>query len=282
MTNRKALSIFLILSFTFGWILLASFSLAMWMPGLAAIIAKKATGESLKTLNLGRLGPKTYLIWAWLPFPILAVVTLLFTLLFGFGELDPDLTLINQSLSALPQDAALSPALLLGIQIISAMTLAPLFNTLFALGEELGWRGFLLPALLPLGEWKAIILSNIIWGVWHAPAILQGHNYPEMPVLGVGMMVIFTVLTGIIFSWLYLNTQSPWVPALAHGTLNAVASLPILFLLPGGNLSLGGNLASVAGWAGLALFVLWLVLTGRVPVNVEMLVAEDVIDGQAS
>ncbi len=75
--------------------------------------------------------------------------------------------------------------LIVAIQIAISFTLGPLINTLLALGEELGWRGFLLPSLLPLGQWRAILMSGLIWGVWHAPAILQGHNYPSQPVLGV-------------------------------------------------------------------------------------------------
>lgn len=134
------------------------------------------------------------------------------------------------------------------------------------MGEELGWRGFLLPKLLPLGQWKAILISNIIWGLWHAPVIVQGLNYPGYPIAGIFLMVVFTILLGTILSWLYLNTKSPWAPALAHGSLNAIASLPVLFLVPGFDMALGGTLASVAGWLGLLVFVGWLVVSKRLPV----------------
>jgi membrane protease YdiL (CAAX protease family) len=122
------------------------------------------------------------------------------------------------------------------------------------MGEELGWRGYLLPKLLVLGEIPAMLISGVIWGLWHAPVILQGHNYPEHPLLGVGMMIVFTVLLGIFFSWLYLKTKSPWAPALGHGTVNAVAGLPLLFLT-GVDLTLGGALTSVSGWLALAALV---------------------------
>ena len=288
--DRKSLATFLLLAFLISWSLFLvplafksvdtqtrqiitsiAFALAMWGPGIAAIIATLKSGGSFSDLNLKRLGAKRYLIWAWLLFPILSVATGLVTVLLGFGEFDPDLIFINETLVALPPDAGLTPTLLLVAQIFSAFTIAPLFNMLFAMGEELGWRGFLLPKLLPLGQWKAIIISNVIWGFWHAPAILQGLNYPEYPVAGVFMMVVFTVFLGIILSWLYLNTKSPWAPALAHGAVNAVASLPILFLTPGFNMTLGGTLASVSGWVVLAAFVIWLVATRRVPINAERL-----------
>jgi membrane protease YdiL (CAAX protease family) len=296
MKNKKAIATFLVITFAISWTLFLaplafknrdaqahqiittiSFSLAMWGPGIGAIVATLTSGGSFSDLNLGRLGAKRYLFWAWLLFPILSLATGLVTLLLGFGEFDPNLTLMSDSLTALPPDAGLSPMLLVAAQIGAAFTIAPLINMLFAMGEELGWRGFLLPKLLPLGQWKAIIISSVIWGFWHAPAVAQGLNYPEYPILGIFMMVVFTLLLGIIFSWLYLNTQSPWAPALAHGSVNAVAGLPVLFLVPGFDMALGGTLASVSGWVALALFVGWLVVTRRVPVGVKKtLMPEDV------
>jgi hypothetical protein len=134
------------------------------------------------------------------------------------------------------------------------------------LGEELGWRGFLLPRLLPIGQTRAIGLSGAIWGIWHAPAILQGHNYPSQPVLGIFLMIVFCVLLGTILSWLYLQTRSPWAPALGHGTINATAGLSLLFV-PDVDLVIGGTTASIIGWIPLAAIVAWLVLTRRLPVT---------------
>jgi membrane protease YdiL (CAAX protease family) len=239
----------------------------MWAPGIGAIVAVKASGKSLGTLNLKRLGPKRFYLWAWLLFPILSLLTGVVTVLFGVAEFDSNFTLISESLTGMPDTGSLNPAMIVGLQILAAFTLAPLFNTIFALGEEIGWRGFLLPKLLPLGEWKAIIISNVIWGFWHAPAIILGNNYPGYPIVGVFMMIVFTILLGIIFSWLYLKTKSPWAPALAHGSVNAVAGLSVLFLMPWFDLAIGGTLASVMGWIPLGLFALWLVATRRVPVG---------------
>jgi membrane protease YdiL (CAAX protease family) len=243
------------------------FSLAMWAPGIAALLTIKSSGGSIKDLNLKHLGPKRYYLWAWFLFPILSALTGLVTVLFRVAEFDPAFSLITQSLASLPEEVSLDPAMIVTLQVGAAIIIAPLFNMLFALGEELGWRGFLLPKLMPLGKWKAIILSNVIWGFWHAPAIVQGHNYPGYPVLGIFMMVALTVLVGIILSWLYLETKSPWTPALAHGSMNAVASLSLLFLVPGFDLAMGGTLASVMGWIPLAAFVLWLIYTGRMPID---------------
>ena len=131
------------------------------------------------------------------------------------------------------------------------------------MGEELGWRGFLLPRLLSLGQWKALLISGFIWGIWHAPVIAQGNNYPDHPMLGILLMTVFCVLLGVIIGWMYLNTRSPWVAALAHGSLNAWAGLPYLFLKPGFDTVLGGTLTSIPGFLAMGLFIGWLVLTKR-------------------
>ena len=286
MIERKPLISFLVISFGLAWILFLVplaftnadaqvrqiittifFALAMWAPGIGAIVATKISEGSLKSLNIRRLGAKRYYLWAWLLFPVLSVLTGVFTVLFRVAEFDPNLTLITQSLAALPEGVPLDPAMIVALQAGSAILIAPLINILFAFGEELGWRGFLLPKLMHLGEWKAILISNVIWGLWHLPAIVQGLNYPGYPVVGVLMMMVFTVLLGTIMSWLYLNTKSPWAPALAHGSVNAVASLSLLILIPGFDIAIGGTLASVMGWIPLALFVVWLAATRRVPVG---------------
>ncbi len=65
-------------------------------------------------------------------------------------------------------------------------------------GEELGWRGFLLKQCSYMDFWKMSLVIGIIWGLWHAPIIIQGYNYPQNPVIGVFMMIGF-----VYFSLLY-------------------------------------------------------------------------------
>jgi membrane protease YdiL (CAAX protease family) len=238
----------------------------MWAPGLAALITNKfIKRQPVSALHLNRLGEKRAYLWAWLVPPFLVILTGLLTWLFGLGKLDLEFTAIRQALAQAPGGQAINPVMVVAIQAAVALTIGPLFNVIFALGEELGWRGFLLPELLPLGQWKAILLSGTIWGVWHAPVILQGHNYPSQPVLGVFMMIVFCVLAGTLLSWVYLRTASPWAPALGHGSINAVAGLPVLFLT-GMDITYSGTLASPVAWIPLALFVAWLALTRRLPV----------------
>jgi membrane protease YdiL (CAAX protease family) len=288
MLNRKALAWFLAITFAFSWLLFLAplllhglepvnqrlvtqglWAVGMWGPGLAAILTTLLVLEQkqpFRSLNLNRLGPKRLYLWAWFLPAGLSIVGGLFTLLFGLAQFDPQLTVIRDVMGSAAAGGTVPAELIVAIQAVFALTLAPFINVVFALGEELGWRGFLLPHLMPLGQWKAILISGVIWGVWHAPAIVQGLNYPGYPAAGIFMMIVFCVLLAAILSWLYLNARSPWVCALAHGAVNATAGLPVLFLKPGFNAAFGGTLVTFPAWIAMVIFIGWLVWSKRLPV----------------
>jgi membrane protease YdiL (CAAX protease family) len=287
MLERKPLTWFLIIAFVISWPLFLTpllfpdlqpvtrqlatqglWALAMWGPGIAALVATLAVAKQpFKSLRLNTLGPKRYYLWAWFLPPVLVIISGLLTVLIRTGQLDTEFTFMQQMMGQAGKQLPVSTGTLVLIQIVLALLLGPLINVIFTMGEELGWRGFLLPRLLPLGQWKALLASGAIWGVWHAPAIAQGHNYPDHPVLGILLMIVFCILLGIIIGWMYLNTRSPWVAALAHGSINAWAGLPYMFLKPGFDTAIGGMLTSVPGWLVMGLFIGWLALTKRLPVR---------------
>ncbi|MGB9641038.1 MAG: lysostaphin resistance A-like protein [Anaerolineales bacterium] len=286
--NHKAISVYLLTAFGVAWILfclplvfgkgsnsnglgsrLVFWSIAMWAPGVAALITTLVVlKQPISVLNLNHLGKHGVYFYAWLIPLLLTIATGILTWTFGLGKLDTQFSQIREAMQNVPGGVNIPAWMVVLLQIAFTITLAPLINTLFALGEELGWRGFLLPQLLPLGQGKAILFSGAVWGIWHAPAILQGHNYPNHPYLGVFLMIVFCVLMGTFLSWLYLRTQSPWAPALAHGTINAAAGLPLIFL-QGVDITLGGTLASLTGWISLALWIGWLYWRKQFPVQEE-------------
>lgn len=287
MLKRKSLTWFLIITFVFSWTLFLAplalggmdstskqlatgglWALGMWGPGIAAIIVTLFVEKKpFSSLRLNTLGAKRFYLWAWLLPIALTIIGGLVTLLFGMARLDLNFTMIRTAMESAAGGGEAPANIIVASQVLLALTLAPLFNMLFTMGEELGWRGYLLPQLMPLGQWKAMLFSGLIWGVWHAPAIVQGHNYPGYPVPGVFMMIVFCVLLGIIFSWMYLNTKSPWVAALAHGSVNAVAGLPVMFFEPGFDMAFAGTFAAPTAWVGMALFIVWLMWTKRLPVG---------------
>ena len=124
---------------------------------------------------------------------------------------------------------------------------APLVNVLPTLGEEFGWRAYLQPKLLPLGERKMYLLVGLIWGAWHWPVIWMGHNYPGYPVWGSLAMVWFAFVTGTFFGWAALRAGSVWPAVIGHGALNGVANIWLLFLAGETNPLIGPVVVGVVG-----------------------------------
>lgn len=117
---------------------------------------------------------------------------------------------------------------------IVLVILSPFLNFIPALGEEWGWRGYLLPKVAQrMNFLPATMLTGLIWGIWHAPIIVSGHNYGVgyfgYPWLGIVAMCIFCIVTGILLSYLTLRTKSCLPAALAHGAMNGTAALGMLF-----------------------------------------------------
>ena len=114
---------------------------------------------------------------------------------------------------------------------VSALVLAPLTNWAYFLGEEYGWRVFLQDRLLPiLGNRKGVLALGVIWGLWHAPIISLGYNYPGQPVLGVISMCLFTIFLGILYSYAVIKTKSVWPAVWLHLATNNLVGLTYVYL----------------------------------------------------
>lgn len=156
----------------------------------------------------------------------------------------------EQLLAAQPGmgELPVSTGTLIALQL-ATIPLGAFLNLIPALGEELGWRGWLLPKLMPLGVVPAILISGVIWGLWHAPLILLGYNYPTAPGwLGLTMMVGMCTLVGAVFGWLRLRSGTVWPAALAHGAFNAAGGSFVLFAMAGEHIDT--TQATILGWSG--------------------------------
>ena len=119
-----------------------------------------------------------------------------------------------------------------------AVTLAPLANMIPAVGEEAGWRGYMMPRLKEqFGLLNGRLLGGVVWGIWHWPLMLlvgyeYGTNYLGAPLLGLVVWCVVCFALNTLLDWLYEKTGCIWVPAIAHGALNAVASMPVVLTDP--------------------------------------------------
>ena len=148
-----------------------------------------------------------------------------------------------------------------------AILIAPIINSFFTFGEEFGWRGYLLPNLLPLGEKKAFLISGVIWGLWHAPVIAMGHNfgldYPGFPWLGILAMIWFCILAGTFLGWLSIRGGSVWPAVIGHAAINGISGLPILFMLAKPNMLLGPSPVGLIGSVGYLAVFIWIFLSKK-------------------
>jgi uncharacterized protein len=233
----------------------------MATPAIAAIIVVFAVERPTRkgqALGLRPIGPaKRFIGFLTLAIAIpIALIAIALVVGAVLGLYQPDLTrfsgfqeLIDAQVSASGAGPIPIPiGALLALQCVS-IVLGGLINTIPALGEELGWRGWLLPRLMPLGTVPALLISGVIWGVWHAPLVLLGYNYPGVPGwLGVLTMCGMCVVIGAIFGWLRIASGSVWPAALAHGTFNAAAGMSLLFSTAG--VTTDATQATILGWSG--------------------------------
>jgi membrane protease YdiL (CAAX protease family) len=244
----------------------------MFTPAVAALVVTfvmgvPARGHRARFLGLWPMRPAKRVIWlmvaGWLVPPLLVGLGVLMSAALGFVQLDLTFAAFAAELEkAVPAGAPLPPVEIIVFAQLAMIPVGGLLNSLFAFGEELGWRGWLLPALRPLGTWPALILSGVIWGLWHSPIILLGYNFGRTDITGVLFMVGGCVAWGILLGWLRLRSASVWPAVIAHGSLNAAAGMIVIFAAAQPDLALAGPLG-VAAWIVVALVVIVLVLTGQ-------------------
>lgn len=244
----------------------------MLTPAIAALIVTfamrvPARGERARFLGLWPLRPAKRVVWlmvaAWLVPPLLVALTVLVSATLGFVRLDLTFAAFAVELQkALPAGSPMPPVEVVVFAQIAMIPFAALLNAIPAFGEELGWRGWLVPALRPLGTWPTLLLSGAIWGFWHSPIILLGYNFGRTDLSGVLLMIGGCVAWGILLGWLRLRSASVWPAVIAHGSLNAAAGLIVIFAAAKPDLALAGPLG-VAGWIVLAVVIAVLVATGQ-------------------
>jgi membrane protease YdiL (CAAX protease family) len=124
----------------------------------------------------------------------------------------------------------LPPALVFTVMVLVTSTinlLPPALTGVLAAGEEIGWRGFMLTRLIDAGVPQPILLSGVIWGLWHLPLILAGlYAAGPSPVLSAALFLIGATAFGTVIAWLRLESGSIWPAIVLHGVWNNVIQGP--------------------------------------------------------
>ena len=233
---------------------------AMFAPAIASILTRIITKEGFKNMLLRpnfRGNIKLYLLIFFGPSLLIIISALLYFLVLP-GHFDPALTLL--------QGAEVTPGAIIMVSLLQVLIVGPVINIIPTMGEELGWRGYLLPKLRTLfSDRLALVISGVVWGLWHAPVIIMGHNYGTSykgyPYLGILMMVLFCVSMGIIMGYFTIKINSVIPAAMVHSAINAGAALPLLVAKVGINQVIGPTITGLIG--GLPFMVVALILFVR-------------------
>jgi membrane protease YdiL (CAAX protease family) len=150
------------------------------------------------------------------------------------------------------------------ITILASALVGSIVATPVFFGEEFGWRSYLQLRLFggrqPLA---AMLLTGLVWGVWHYPLILAGYEGYENRWLGLAIFPVFTILLAIIFGWLRMVVGSVWVTSLAHAAANGVGGSLTAYLFVGDGHFLLVSYAGVLAWVPLGIVCVGLILTQR-------------------
>lgn len=180
--------------------------LLMWTPGLASIIARLALREGFADVSFGLRGGHgrrmLLLGWTW----PLAVGIVAYGIAWTSG-----LAAFSGSL----------PKLVLSIAI--NLSLGTVFGALFAAGEEIGWRGYMLTRLIDAGVPRPILVSGLTWASWHLPLIVSG-QYAAGPHPALSAVLFVFCVTGAAYvaARVRLASGSVWPAIALHSSWNAL------------------------------------------------------------
>lgn len=186
--------------------------LSMFGPAAAAFITRALTKEGMEHSML-KFNIKNNLKYYIMPFWVLLIYALLNALI------TPLMAGVSYSMPEKMPEITLS--------IVNVAATCPLLIGMY-FGEEYGWRGYLYPKLEELmGTGKALIVSGIIWGVWHTSVLVNGHNFgrdiPFFPISNILLMCVMCIFIAPFFTYIAKKTDSVWPAAIAHAFFNNFA-----------------------------------------------------------
>jgi hypothetical protein len=208
----------------------------MFGPMLAAILMRLFISREGLRGSLGLRRPwRYYLLAVFVPIIFMSAISLV-------------LALAGLARFALPEEK-------MPIYIVPVFALLFIPECVVAFGEEYGWRGYLLPRLLPLGEIRASLILGTVWSLWHVPVLLAGVLYPgNNPWLLLLMFWFSVTMVTFAYTWLFVASRgSTMLATIFHGSFNWYPNRLETFISSINLFAFG--LAMAAGWMLIVLAV---------------------------
>mgnify|MGYP002623730173 CR=1 FL=1 len=213
---------------TAGFVFAAGY---MLFPFLSVIIVQAIHKEqTLKKIGVSFTFNRWFVVAILLPV-VINVLAMFCSALLPSMKFSTETPLLKDALAKVSQSMpGIGAYGLLGITILSGITAGMTINALFAFGEEIAWRGWLLKQFEGVNFLKTSLIIGVFWGIWHAPLIAMGHNYPDHPVAGIGMMILFCLMVTPMVQYIRIKANSVIAVAVFHGTINAGSGISLLYI----------------------------------------------------
>lgn len=191
----------------------------MWSPGVAALVTQLVTEGDLRGLGW-RWGKARYQLLSIAVPLVIVSLTYAVVWLTGLGGFPNPAFVEEEIMRRLDFEVSQTQAILIYVFVSGSFGLVT--SSLTALGEEIGWRGFLVPELAKLSNFtKTALISGVIWALYHVPAILFA-DYNSAAPLWYGL-ICFTVMAigaSVTMAWIRLKSGSVWTAMLFHAAHN--------------------------------------------------------------
>jgi membrane protease YdiL (CAAX protease family) len=198
-----------------GWLVLP----LMYTPALGSIVARIAGREGIHDISFrwgGWAGTRASLA-AWL-LPV-AVGLAAYGLAWATGLVE----FAPPAVSGSRLQSIANPSLRFLLTIPLALTIGMVLSCVYAFGEELGWRGYMVPRLVEAEVHAPDVVSGIIWCTWHVPLILWGgYAVGKHPALSVLLFFASIMPVALLYFRWRMTSGSLWPTVIAHGAWNVV------------------------------------------------------------
>lgn len=191
----------------------------MWSPAVASIMARLALREGFADVSF-RVGGRR----GWQAIAVAAIFPIVIGLpVYGIAWMTGLARFAPRPGGVAAHFASASPVTAFLVMLAVAATIGTIVSILTAAGEEIGWRGYMLTRLVDAGIARPVLVSGLIWGLWHVPIVL-GAGYAAGPSLAASALLLVVLATafGVVFARLRLQSGSVWPAIVLHGAWNSI------------------------------------------------------------
>ena len=190
----------------------------MWCPALAAFATLRLNRRRLSELGW-KWPARRYALASWYIPLCYAAIAYVIVWVSGLGAF-PNHQFMDSLVARF--GLRLSPTASTVLYVALMGTFGLMGSMSRALGEEIGWRGFLVPEMSKTFSFTATaLISGIVWSLWHYPVLIfADYNAGTDTRYAMACFTIMVIAISFVFAWMRLKSGSLWTGALLHASHN--------------------------------------------------------------